>query len=120
MSPTHHFLGVHGCTDHPVIALASVGIISLKRQDVVTDNDGVAFRDVGTVLATWRWILMHMAQLLQVSQKQRILFIPIKLQPLPCASAMSADLAAACREWRISTIPVFEPIRLLKAIAEKA
>src|SRR5215469_8486725 len=86
MSPTHHFLGVHGCTDHPVIALASVGIISLKRQDVVTDNDGVAFRDVGTILATWRWILMHMAQLLQVSQKQRILFIPIKLQPLPCAS----------------------------------
>jgi hypothetical protein len=50
------------------MALASLGIISLKRQDVVSDNDGIAFRDVGTGLATWQWVLMHMAQLLQVSQ----------------------------------------------------
>jgi len=89
MPPTHQFLGVHRCTDHPVMALASAGIISLKRQRVLADHHGVVFSDLGTVLETWRWILMHMAQLLQqVSQKQHMLFITIKLQLLPCASAM--------------------------------
>ena len=35
-------------------------MLSLKRQDVITDNDGVVFREVGTVLATWRSVLTDM------------------------------------------------------------